>query len=334
MTYNKSDTPYYKQAEYLQSATHELIRVARNDLESLQIKENSSFLDVEIDPEIFTYQAAEERLPRFDSMMSLDTIQDKHIIIEETTSVHEIDIMNDSGDETTTSVIDIMNDSGDENDTQQKEAVENCSIQASIQTEQVSTDDHDTQITTEDIQIAVEQAVEVKEPMKPIVEHERTTNDYKRVTRRKRRVSPPPEETIRKKAKLSRATTMNRISLRSTSISTPPVAEKKKVLREAPSSLNKNVPSPPITRAASSPLRKIAPLPSKTASSSPSKKATPSPSKTASSPASKTVSSSTSKREPSRRAANEQPAKLQYIHGEIVWARVPSFPSHPAKVNN
>lgn len=58
MTYNKPDTTYYKLAENLKAASSKFMEIARADVENLNIKPNSSFLNVEIDPEIFDYKKA------------------------------------------------------------------------------------------------------------------------------------------------------------------------------------------------------------------------------------------------------------------------------------
>jgi hypothetical protein len=55
MIYNKPETPYYKLAQRLEKITEELMIDARTGYENLDIRKQSGTLNVDIDPEIFTY---------------------------------------------------------------------------------------------------------------------------------------------------------------------------------------------------------------------------------------------------------------------------------------
>lgn len=55
LTYNKADTPWFKLAQKFEKTMQELMAVARHNYDSLGIAENHGLLDVEVDPEIFSY---------------------------------------------------------------------------------------------------------------------------------------------------------------------------------------------------------------------------------------------------------------------------------------
>jgi hypothetical protein len=55
MTYNKTDTPYYKLAQKMEAYAQPLLTQAKQDYASMKISEQTGILDIELHPEIFTY---------------------------------------------------------------------------------------------------------------------------------------------------------------------------------------------------------------------------------------------------------------------------------------
>jgi hypothetical protein len=55
MTYNKTDTAYYKLAQKMESHAQPLLKQAKQDYASMKISEETGILDIGLHPEIFTY---------------------------------------------------------------------------------------------------------------------------------------------------------------------------------------------------------------------------------------------------------------------------------------
>lgn len=63
MTYNQPETMYYRLAEKLQKQSRELLAQARRDYDSLELKPETGILAVDIHPEIFTYNTVKVPTP-------------------------------------------------------------------------------------------------------------------------------------------------------------------------------------------------------------------------------------------------------------------------------
>ncbi|CAO3641597.1 unnamed protein product [Mucor hiemalis] len=78
MLYNKTDTTYYKLAQRLEKSMEDLMSKARTNYESININENTGLLDLDIDPDIFSYGP--------DKALTVDTAVEKENIPQQAAS--------------------------------------------------------------------------------------------------------------------------------------------------------------------------------------------------------------------------------------------------------
>jgi hypothetical protein len=342
MTYNKADTLYFKLAQRLEQSMKELMVTARTNYDSLNIEENHGLLDVEIDSEIFSYGDESKNLKISTTIEKENIPHQKHEARSSSSSLSSLSTI--SSDSTIQTFV--KRRASDTLDKPQKKRRRSDST--------LEDDQQPKKPVTRVTRSAAEKdkrSLRSRSIAKDIYQHSKIGKS----SSKKRSASPVPISTSPMQAKrrvsISTEKATARISANeSTEKATASTSAKESTKRATATNSAKEggrVKVGRITRATSSTNEDKA---STIQPEKPTLKAktiiqaeAPVKTKIVSKPKRRVLSESKSEeKEPvidKKKAAvpvkNEEPpaTQVKFDNGEIVWARVRGFPSHPARVS-